>query len=125
MKLSKMLIVIAVITVVLGLFVYYCFDPLESVLFPKCPFLVFTGYKCPGCGTQRALHCLLHFNFREAVGYNAFMVFSLPLLLFLIIADIQRNRWPRLYLYSRNPILSWAVLAAVLLWWCLRNVFSV
>ena len=60
----------------------------------------------------------------EAVEYNAFMVFSIPLLLFLTIADINRSKWPRLYLYSRNPVLSWTIFASVLLWWIIRNIFS-
>src|SRR5437762_10353071 len=28
--------------------------------FPKCPFLLLTGYQCPGCGSTRACYQLLH-----------------------------------------------------------------
>ena len=44
-------------------------------------------------------------------------------LAFLIIADLLRKRCPRLYRASVSPVLSWSVLAALLLWWVLRNVF--
>lgn len=40
--------------------VYFFFDPAGSRLFPRCPFLSLTGLRCPGCGSQRALHSLLH-----------------------------------------------------------------
>ena len=124
MNMSRRSVVIVTTVTILGIIAYYPLDPSESVLFPKCPFFWLTGYKCPGCGSQRALHQLLHLHLREAVEYNAFMVFSIPLLLFLTIADINRSKWPRLYLYSRNPVLSWAIFASILLWWIIRNIFS-
>ena len=36
-----------------------------------CPFLMLTGYPCPGCGMTRALLCTLTGRFMEAVTYNA------------------------------------------------------
>ncbi len=59
-------------------FIFYFLDPLECPLFPKCPFLVLTGLECPGCGTQRALHSLLHLHIIDALRYNALLIFSLP-----------------------------------------------
>ena len=106
-----------------ALLVLGLFDPSVSAFFPKCPFLLLTGLQCPGCGTQRALHQLLHLRLREALEYNAMMVAALPLLAFLIIADLLRKRCPGLYRASVSPVLSWSVLAAVLLWWVLRNLF--
>lgn len=120
---KKMVVSIVLIAIILGIVVYYTFDP-SKVLFPRCPFYALTGLKCPGCGTQRAIHQLLHLNIGEAVRYNAFMVFSIPLLVFLITADVGKTRWPKLYLLSRNPVLSWSILAVVLLWWLLRNLLS-
>ncbi len=38
-----------------------------------------TGFSCMACGGQRALHELLHGNFREAVRLNAFLVLGFPL----------------------------------------------
>ena len=121
----KIAFTLAVTAILLGIVVYYTFDPSEGTWFPKCPFYWASGYKCPGCGSQRALHHLLHFHLKEAVRYNALLVFSIPLLLFLIVADIRKNRWPAVYRLSRNPVLSWGILAAILLWWLLRNVFNV
>lgn len=34
--------------------------PTPDSHFPKCFFWSLSGWKCPGCGTQRALHLLMH-----------------------------------------------------------------
>ena len=103
---------------------YAVHDPAVSTHFPKCPFYAITGLKCPGCGTQRAIHQLLHFNISEAFHYNALMVLSLPLLLFLAFADLSKDRFPRFYRASRSPILGRTILAVILLWWIARNIFQ-
>jgi Protein of unknown function (DUF2752) len=60
--------------------VLHGFDPATSRLFPPCPFLLLTGWYCPGCGSLRAFHQLLHGNVRVAFGLNPFAVMSLPFL---------------------------------------------
>lgn len=117
--------VLLVLTAVLALLlVLGTFDPQKSDFFPKCPFLMLTGLKCPGCGTQRALHQLLNLNLGQAFRYNALMVMSIPLLVFLISAEALKGRFPKLYRICMSPVLSWGILAAVLLWWVLRNLFG-
>jgi hypothetical protein len=59
----------------LGGLVFYLADPAASKLFWNCPFHWLTGWYCPGCGTQRALHALLHGRFKEAIFLNALGVF--------------------------------------------------
>ena len=54
----------------LGVAMLYTFDPRNTDSYPVCPFLGLTGYHCPGCGTLRALHQLLHGNVIGALGYN-------------------------------------------------------
>lgn len=63
--------------IVAVVFIYYSYDPLQSIFFPKCIFKTLTGYDCPGCGTQRALHAFLHGHFVEAFRYNIFFVILL------------------------------------------------
>ena len=57
--------------------VYFVFDPMQH-LFPKCPFLWLSGWKCPGCGAQRAVHQLLHGNFWAALQLNFLFVMAFP-----------------------------------------------
>lgn len=118
----KVLYCFGIVVILLGIFVYYKLDPSKVLLFPKCPFYLLTGLKCPGCGTQRALHQILHFHLGDAFRYNALMVASIPLLSALLIADIFKKRWPKVYVLSRSPILSWLILAIVLIWWIVRNI---
>jgi hypothetical protein len=69
------------IVVLVVLFIFYTLDPIEQPIFPRCPFLLLTGYECPGCGSQRAIHSLLHFDFKAAFHYNALMVLAIPYIL--------------------------------------------
>lgn len=69
--------------------IYFLYNPADSELFPKCPFLLITGYQCPGCGSQRALHNLLNLNIRDAFLNNALMVISIPYILTHYIFEIN------------------------------------
>lgn len=78
--------------------VYYTLNPTSSSLFPKCPFFVWTGWKCPGCGSQRAVHALLHGDVAAAWGYNALLVVSLPIIIGLFYVESIRSKYPKLYI---------------------------
>lgn len=106
-----------------GIIVYSLLDP-ASNFFPRCPVNMLTGLKCPGCGSQRALHQLLHLNIAEAIEYNALMVFSIPILLFLLFANFFGEKYPKVFSASRSPLFSRIVLAVILAWTILRNIFS-
>jgi len=81
---SKKTIAIALTVVVLGGgFIYYYFNnPTNNSLFLPCPFKLISGYNCPGCGSQRAIHQLLHGNIGSAFSLNPLMVLSIPLILY-------------------------------------------
>lgn len=54
------------------------FDPATSGIFPPCPVFYLTGWYCPGCGSLRALHQLLHGNLPAAWAMNPLTVLLLP-----------------------------------------------
>ncbi|MEI6062620.1 MAG: DUF2752 domain-containing protein [Bacteroidota bacterium] len=103
---------------------YYLFDPVGQIWFPKCPFYLLTGYKCPGCGSQRAVHYLLHFNIADAFRQNALLVVSLPYITLAFLFDYAglKVRWPeaRKFLFGFNAILI--LLVIVISWWVIRNL---
>jgi hypothetical protein len=70
----------------------YCFDPATVDFFPTCFWKRATGWDCPGCGSTRAAHRLLHGNFVEAFRLNPLFVAGLPAGLAAWIAA----RWTRL-----------------------------
>ena len=52
----------------------YAFDPATTGFFPSCPFHLLTGWSCPGCGTLRAAHALLHGHLGVALHDNPFVL---------------------------------------------------
>src|SRR4051794_18522002 len=63
-----------------ALAVLYRFDPATAGFFPPCPFRLLTGLRCPGCGSTRALHQLLHGQVGAALALNPLLPLSLPAL---------------------------------------------
>jgi hypothetical protein len=58
------------------------FDPATSAVFPPCPARYLTGWYCPGCGSLRAIHQLLHGNLYAAWAMNPMTVVLLPFLIY-------------------------------------------
>ncbi|MBB1062149.1 DUF2752 domain-containing protein [Marilutibacter spongiae] len=66
--------------VAFGVWALRSYDPnAADSPFMGCLFLAFTGFYCPGCGTTRALHALLHGDVAGMVAMN-------PLLPVLMLA---------------------------------------
>lgn len=61
------------------LLMLFLFNPAHVPIYPICLFHQLTGLNCPGCGSLRAMHQLLHGNISAALHYNALLVSSLPL----------------------------------------------
>lgn len=114
---------IVLLVLVLGL-IYFFFNPTSSHLFPKCPFFVLTDLKCPGCGSQRAIHSLLHLDFVSAFKHNAMLVVSIPLLVVYGYADLNRAKMSWFYNKINNPKLIIGYFLAVVLWMIGRNIFN-
>lgn len=110
--------------IVLAGAIYFYFNPANTHLFPKCPFLSITGFKCPGCGSQRAVHALLHLDISSAFFYNALLVASLPIIAVLAFSEIKRGTYPSLYSKIHNPLFIWVYFAIVIAWCISRNIFN-
>jgi hypothetical protein len=104
--------------------VYFLFNPADSYLFPKCPFFLLTGLKCPGCGSQRAIHSLLHLDLAGAAHHNFILLLFIPVILLLLYAYAVKNRRPDFYNKINSRYMILGTFAAILLWWALRNVFG-
>lgn len=114
---------IALLFLLVGL-LYYTFNPTSSIFFPKCPFFMLTGLKCPGCGSQRVIHHLLHLDFASAFESNALLVISLPLIAILLYAEYRRKEKPQLYATLHKPIFIGSYSIVLITWWILRNIFN-
>src|SRR2546421_12109023 len=72
-------------TLAAGSIYLFIFEPGKSGFFPVCPFRALTGFTCPGCGSTRGLHRLLHGDVVAAFELNPLMVLSLPFLLYALL----------------------------------------
>ena len=70
-------------TAVAAAIVLFACDPSRVPIYPVCLFHRLTGLNCPGCGSLRAMHQLLHGNVLAALHLNALLVVSLPLFAWL------------------------------------------
>lgn len=113
--------VLAVGAVMLLVAVYYAVTP-DSGLYPRCLFLQLTGWQCPGCGSQRAIHALMHGDWAGAWSYNRALPFIVALMVVAAVAGAMPSRLPRLHraLSSRKVLL--AVLVLIVAWTVARNV---
>ena len=106
-----------------GLVVVYFVDPRQPGLYPVCPFLGLTGCYCPGCGTLRALHQLMHGNLGAAFGHNPYTMLALPIIAYSFATGGLRVYGlpapPRVFVPA--PLI-WALLVAVMAFWLLRNL---
>lgn len=116
-------ILIVILLLVLGA-VYFVYDPSTSFFFPKCPVMMITGYPCAGCGSQRAIHALLHLDIPAAARYNFLVLVFVPLIGVMMFSSIFKNRFPRLYYMTHHKICAYTMLAIILLWWVLRIIFG-
>lgn len=117
------IIMVAALAAILTV-VYYTFDP-ATTPFPRCPFLMLTGWECPGCGSQRAIHSLLHLDIAAAWQYNAMLVLSIPYMVLLVVAEwLGRRRQSRLYRVLNSEVLIWSYFVLVVAWWVARNIFG-
>ena len=102
--------------------VLFCFDPSNHSFYPTCLLYRTTGLLCPGCGSLRAMHQLLHGQVRAAFQFNALLVLALPVCGWLAAAYAYR----RLRHYPVGPALPvrwlWVFAAIVLAFAIWRNL---
>lgn len=102
---------------------YYLINPSDLELMPKCPFHSFTGYHCPGCGSQRALHDFLHGNLIEGFKHNFLIGLGILVLFYKWFLLIRAKYYPHknkdLLYHPKGP---WVILILILFFWILRNI---
>lgn len=101
---------------------YFIVDPEKTSWMPQCPVFSLTGLQCPGCGSQRFLHAILHGDLAGAWHANAFLLLALPGIGFLLWLEMTRQRHARLYarVYSTPVIIAIGV--ALVAWGIGRNI---
>ncbi len=107
----------------LGCIVLYARDPADGGIYPPCPFRAITGLDCPGCGTGRALHQVLHGRIDDAFVLNPLTIAMLPVLAVALVSFAWTQLGWRQPLRLRTPSWAgWALVALVLAFWVVRNL---
>jgi hypothetical protein len=107
----------------IGVTVLRVFDPATSGIFPPCPVRYLTGWNCPGCGSLRAIHQLLHGNVAAAWALNPLTTVLLPFLTYGLVSsalcEIRGQGLPQPFLRA-----GWirALGAAIILFGIVRNI---
>lgn len=113
--------IIILIFIIIGVIYFYKYNPAES-LYPPCPFYYLTGFYCPGCGSSRAVHNILHGRFLKALDLNPLMVLSIPFVLYLFISEIQIGK----KFIIKRPVFNLGmyifIIGLIIVYWILRNV---
>ncbi|MFV0418170.1 MAG: DUF2752 domain-containing protein [Dysgonomonas sp.] len=112
------------ILLALGGVFYYLFSPEESSFFPQCPFHSLTGLDCPGCGSQRAIHYLLHLQIKRAFLSNPLLVTIIPYILLGVYIEYfgGKEKYPRIRQILFNKNAAYIILSAIILFWIGRNL---
>jgi hypothetical protein len=98
-------------------------DPNQPGHYPTCPFLATTGWYCPGCGSLRAVHDLLHGDLAGALARNPMMVLALPYLLLAAVTWLLRATGrPAPRSTSLPAWVIWLILGGVIAFGVLRNL---
>ena len=109
--------------VIILVFLYFFVNPNKVNYLPKCPLYVSTGIYCPGCGSQRATHNLLNFNFLGVLNQNVLYIFGLLIIGYhLLISGINYIFSKTIYNYIYHPKTPIVLLIIIVVFWILRNI---
>ena len=101
---------------------YYLVDPVGEygAYMPKCTLRALTGWECPGCGAQRAVHALLHGRWAEAWWTNPFLWCALAYVGAIFVS--RAVKWRKVYEALVSATACYTYIALYIAWWVARNV---
>lgn len=109
-------------TLAAGAAYLFLFEPGKSGFFLLCPFRALTGFTCPGCGSTRCLHRLLHGDLFGAFAFNPLLILSLPFLLYALMRYTNAAiREKSLNGNQLNAKYIWLLFGVIMFFWIYRN----
>ncbi|TGN30291.1 DUF2752 domain-containing protein [Empedobacter tilapiae] len=126
-KRNRIIIKICSILLLSGAFIYYFFfnNPSDKgTVFLRCPSNFIFGINCPGCGSQRAIHHLLHFDILEALRFNALLTIMFPFIIYITLIWLYNfifEKKIRIKLFYNNKFV-WTLFFLVIVYGVIRNI---
>ncbi len=122
MSKKKTLAIVAFIVLAGFIGVYAQVNPANSLVAPKCLMKMLTGYDCPSCGGQRALHALLNGEISKAFWFNPFLFVAVPYLFAVAYSAFSKSAIAqRIAPMVRHPRSVGLYLILYFAWWIIRN----
>ncbi|MCF6348701.1 MAG: DUF2752 domain-containing protein [Flavobacteriaceae bacterium] len=104
-------------------FFYFMINPSEVDFLLQCPLYKTTGVYCPGCGSQRAIHHLLHLNFIKAATNNILLLLGLLSVAYhygiLFVNRYFNKNYKSIFNNTKSLLI---ILIIIILFWILRNI---
>lgn len=102
---------------------FFLLDPGKHKIFPRCIFYSISGYYCPGCGSQRAIHNLLHLDLAGVVSNNLLFLPAILAIVYHYLHPLLNRKlnWklPNIFYLKDTP---WIIFGIIVVFWVLRNV---
>ncbi len=120
-QLAALLVLLTITACVTLLFML---DFSDLTYLPGCPVKTLTGLNCPGCGSTRALHQLIHLHPLNAWNYNpALIVLGIPAMILLLV-DLAGTICIRKRIIFKVGNRTGSMLAPlILIYFLVRNLF--
>ena len=120
---KKIFSILAIIGFLGVVYYFYNHNPAQAKqTYVVCMTKQLTGYDCPGCGGQRALHQVLHGNFLQAAKLNVAIYFFAPLLGYIFFSVVLKPfgiNLPDVDISSKG---LWIVLLLLAIFTIVRNM---
>lgn len=90
--------------------------------YPPCPFHALAGLHCPGCGSARTVHALVHGEWGRALAFNPLIVLLLPFAVMWTVSALWRALRHNLPPVELPRPVAAVALGVVVAFWVLRNL---
>src|SRR6266496_4706029 len=90
--------------------ILFSFNPAQYGFYPVCYFHAATGLNCPGCGSLRALHQLLHGHVAETARHNLLLLLCLPFLAGVMMRFVMVRRHGQAMTFAVRSVWLWTFL---------------
>jgi Protein of unknown function (DUF2752) len=105
-----------------GVWLLFRFDPASHGFYPVCFLHQATGLQCPGCGSLRAIHQLLHGHVAAAWRLNPLLVSALPLLGWFATRFALAKCKGQAFSWNIRPVWLWSAMTLVVGFGIVRNL---
>lgn len=106
----------------LAVLVLFFYNPGQHGFYPYCLFHKTTGLLCPGCGSLRAAHQLLHGNLLAAFKLNPLLTIALPFIGWWVIASVIRRRQRQTLPQPLTGKWLWLTICLIIIFGIVRNL---